>query len=214
MKDENNKLLRSFLKNAKIYSSFQKMLPRESKSDFASKELAFKAGSKVLDIGCGPADILQYLDPSIQYYGLDPNKNYIEHARNTFGDRGSFFCSGIEGFELDQHVGSFDYVMALGVLHHLNDSSASELIIFSNKMLKPEGQFLTVDPGRVHKQNPIARLLVNMDRGMHVRFPEAYVSLIKQAYKEVDFRITHDRMRVPYTHFLMRTQKIENDHSI
>ena len=39
--------------------------------------------SRVVDIGCGTADILNYL-PAVDYFGVDYNAHYIEHNRRRF----------------------------------------------------------------------------------------------------------------------------------
>src|SRR5215467_6911338 len=51
--------------------------------------------SRILDIGCGPGIILEYLPASVDYVGYDFNQNYIEHAKKTYPGRGQFFCSRV-----------------------------------------------------------------------------------------------------------------------
>lgn len=58
----------------------------------ADKYLRPEPGYSILDIGCGPGDILQYL-PSINYVGFDINRKCIEAARRRFGDKGTFFTN-------------------------------------------------------------------------------------------------------------------------
>jgi SAM-dependent methyltransferase len=49
-------------------------------------------GEKVLDIGCGPGDILENL-PAVDYLGFDINLKYVEAAQERFGRRGRFFAA-------------------------------------------------------------------------------------------------------------------------
>lgn len=204
---EKNSSIWSVLQNARVYASFQTLLPRQTKKQFAEEVLAFKDGEKVLDVGCGPAAILSNIDAGIDYYGLDPNPDYIRHARETHGDRATLFQTGIQEFDMPEQYGTFDHVIALGVLHHLDDESASQMVSFSAKMLKPGGRLLTVDPGRTSPQNPIARFLVNNDRGQHVRFPEDHEALFGEGLSSIDLSIRTDRMRIPYTHFIVTAYK-------
>lgn len=39
-----------------------------------------KAGMKILDVGCGPANVLSYL-PAVDYTGIDLNEKHIAYAR-------------------------------------------------------------------------------------------------------------------------------------
>src|SRR5207247_2577080 len=48
-----------------------------------------RSGDKVIDIGCGPARVLQSLD-DVEYLGLDIDPGYIAFARRTYGDKGTF----------------------------------------------------------------------------------------------------------------------------
>ena len=45
-------------------------------------------GDKILDIGCGPADVLNYL-PAVNYTGLDISPEYICSAKKRFGSQGA-----------------------------------------------------------------------------------------------------------------------------
>jgi SAM-dependent methyltransferase len=49
-------------------------------------------GEKVLDIGCGPGEILEYL-PAVDYVGFDINPKYVEAVQKRFGGRGRFFAA-------------------------------------------------------------------------------------------------------------------------
>ena len=46
-----------------------------------------KPGDKVIDIGCGSAEVLRYL-PDVDYIGIDINPDYIAFARRTYGSKG------------------------------------------------------------------------------------------------------------------------------
>lgn len=46
---------------------------------------------KILDVGCRTADILMYLPKDIVYYGFDLSREYINSAKNKYGNRGKFF---------------------------------------------------------------------------------------------------------------------------
>src|SRR6202040_1586443 len=56
---------------------------------YIDRALQPKAGMKVLDVGCGPANILSYLPP-VDYTGIDLNEKHVAYARQRYGDRGRF----------------------------------------------------------------------------------------------------------------------------
>jgi SAM-dependent methyltransferase len=52
--------------------------------------LAIKSGDRVLDIGCGTADVGQYLPASVDYYGFDFSGDYAAAARRRRDTRNCF----------------------------------------------------------------------------------------------------------------------------
>lgn len=159
-------------------------------------------GDKILDIGCGPGDILAHLPPDIDYVGFDMSRKYIDSAKEKFGNRGSFFCRKITRDAVADN-GSFDIVMANGVLHHLDDSDAIELFELARVMMKPSGRLVTIDGCYVKGQSLIARYLLSIDRGKHVRTGEEYVRLASSVFPHVAVNTYTDMLRIPYTHIIM-----------
>src|ERR1041385_2409866 len=49
------------------------------------------ANSSVLDIGCGTADVVSYLPPSVRYVGFDRNPSYIEKAKRRYSRQSAQF---------------------------------------------------------------------------------------------------------------------------
>ena len=54
--------------------------------------LTLRPGMRVIDIGCGPGHLLQYLPEGIDYNGFDIDETYIAYARRSFGHLGTFHC--------------------------------------------------------------------------------------------------------------------------
>ena len=77
-------------------------------------------GMRILDLGCGPAEILRFLPDDIDYVGYDISETYIHTAREKFKGRGEFHCRLLE-LEEAKSLEKFDLVMAIGVLHHMDD---------------------------------------------------------------------------------------------
>ena len=124
--------------------------------------------AKILDIGCGPGNILDYLPHNVEYVGYDSSPRYIDYAVKKYGPRGLFFCNDVGK---PPEFGKFDIVLATGVLHHLNDQEARALLETAAHHLNPGGYLVTLDNAYVEGQARVARWLISMDRGGHVRTP-------------------------------------------
>jgi SAM-dependent methyltransferase len=183
------------------YRLLGKLIGGNSRTTYVREYLRPRPGRRVLDLGCGPADILAFL-PEVDYLGVDLDPNYIEAAEKKYGDRGTFRCEPGETVA-DLEPGSFDLVMANGLLHHLTDDQAADLFRVARAALKPGGRFVTLDNCFVPGQSWIARRLIKMDRGQFVRTEAGYLRIARQVFPDVAVSIRHDLMRVPYTHIIM-----------
>jgi cyclopropane fatty-acyl-phospholipid synthase-like methyltransferase len=198
---------RRLLSRSGVYSRFRQLVSgRDTAGRLAREFLRIAPGERVLDIGCGPGDILATLPEGIDYFGFDNNPAYIEAARARFGNRGTFEVRSVSPEAMDE-IAAFDVVIAIGVVHHLTDQEARTLFAGAAKALKPDGRLVTFDGAFVKGQNPIARLLLKLDRGRHVRSPEAYVALAEPNFESVEPRIVHDLLAVPYTHIIMEARR-------
>ena len=161
------------------------------------------AGEKVLDIGCGPGDILNYL-PAVNYTGLDISPEYINAAEKRFGSKGRFCCGDVGLATIEGEHGTFDLVMAIGVVHHLDDAQAAKLFELARRALRPTGRLVTYDGCYVPQQSGIARWLLSKDRGKFVRPREEYLRLAAAHFSKVEPHLRNDLLRIPYTHLIMR----------
>jgi SAM-dependent methyltransferase len=202
--------LRSVLSVPSIYSLFGVLIGGiRCRRTFVDDHIRPIAGDRVLDIGCGPADIISYL-PQVEYVGFDASQEYINAARKKFGDRGKFYCEQVstevsnKPFYFDSY---FDTVLAIGILHHLNDDEALQLCQLARTALKPGGRLVTFDGCYVKNQSPCAKYLLAKDRGQFVRNQKGYVNIISQVFSNFVVHIHHDLLRIPYTHIILECTK-------
>jgi SAM-dependent methyltransferase len=193
--------LRSILSIPAAYRLYTKMVAGEFYKVYVRDYVRPQAGDRVLDIGCGPGDILDFLS-EVDYLGVDLSPKYIEAARVRFRNRGRFLCRPVEDLIVEEPA-SFDIVMANGVAHHLNDESALDLYRVAQAALKPTGRFVTVDGAFVDGQSPLARMILKRDRGKFIRSPQAYAALASRFFPEVKVVVRHDLLRFPFTHALL-----------
>ncbi|MFN3715816.1 MAG: class I SAM-dependent methyltransferase [Thiobacillus sp.] len=193
--------LRRVLSLPAVYSGFQYLMgARSGWQRLVDDYIKPFPGARVLDVGCGPADLLGYLG-EVEYWGYDISADYIAHARQKFGTLGQFTCGLLTPAEVAR-LPAFDRVVLSGVLHHLDDSAARELLALVRLALKPEAHLVTVDPCLVDGQNPVARFLIERDRGQNVRTEAGYTALVKPLFDHSIIEIRH-KAWIPYTHCYM-----------
>jgi SAM-dependent methyltransferase len=185
------------------YRLFQQMVGADhSRQVYLGNYAKPVAGEKILDIGCGPADILNYL-PAVNYTGLDLSPEYINSATAQFGDKGRFCCGDVGLATIDGEHGTFDLVMSIGVLHHLDNAQADKLLDLARRALRPGGRLVTYDGCYVPDQSRIARWMLSRDRGKFIRAPEEYQRLAAAHFSKVDASLRNDLLRIPYNHIIM-----------
>jgi ubiquinone/menaquinone biosynthesis C-methylase UbiE len=85
-------------------------------------ELGTAVGLRVLDVGCGDAEIGRELlnSGAVRYRGVDRSTRMVQAARRTLeGTTGEALLCDIE--DLDEPANSFDLVLSLMALHYVGD---------------------------------------------------------------------------------------------
>jgi SAM-dependent methyltransferase len=159
-----------------------------------------KPGCRLLDIGCGPGNIVPYFR-DVEYVGFDMSAEYIESARKHY-PQATFVCELISQYTLP-NLKYFDVVLALGILHHLDDGEAHQLFEIAYQALKPGGKLVSLDGVFTNDQSPVTRYLLNHDRGRFVRNLDGYVQIASRVFPHVKPTLRYDLLRIPYTHIIM-----------
>lgn len=190
-----------------IYTWFQNAIGSAGvRRYFVENYVNLQSGRKVLDIGCGPGNMIPFLPPT-EYFGLDENANYITKARKHFGTRGKFFCQRISD-PLPEEVSGVDVAIGFGVLHHLNDEECSRFFLLASQALKTGGRLVTLDGCFRVGQHPIARLMNHLDRGKFVRTTAQYVELASRTFSEVQCFDYCGKLRIPISHCVLACRKL------
>jgi SAM-dependent methyltransferase len=200
---QSKSILYKILSYPLFYDIFVKLIAKKGgRQKFVDNYLKPFPGMKIVDLGCGPGSIIEYLPEQVEYVGVDAEKNYIDSAINKYGEIGKFICEDILSFS-PKEVNYFDIAIAIGLLHHLNDEESKKLIEAANKVLKPGGCLVTIDNIYIKNQSFIARFLISKDRGKNVRTLDQYLRIGQTVFPKIEYQIIHDMLRVPYTHIIM-----------
>lgn len=158
----------------------------------------------VVDIGCGTAEVLDFLPEGIEYVGLDANPDYIEKARARHANRNArFHCEELSPrFTLGERRA--DAILAFGLIHHLDDALSADLFRVAKNLLGANGFLLTLDPLFKDGQSAIARYIISQDRGTAVRTEQAYKALAAREFSTVESHIDASPLYIPYTGIVMK----------
>jgi SAM-dependent methyltransferase len=195
-----NSGLRSILASPWVFRLFGQLLGSEAnKQWFIDHVLCLRDGQKLVDVGCGPADILDRL-PGVEYVGLDISDAYIEAARTRFAGReGVTFVSGcVDDWRLNPLTYEADIVLANGVLHHVDDDEAKKIFEFAYRAVKDDGRFVFYEPCYLMWQSGISTHFMSKDRGQNIRTEQQWKNLASSIFPLVSTNIVTGVNRLAY----------------
>jgi len=142
------------------------------------------ADGSVLDVACG---IGQFSDATQQgYLGIDLNRDYIERAISLHRAKHiEFRCMDVK--DLSANAGRANTVLLIGILHHLDEETARDLLA-AIKALAQE-QLIVMEVVQ-EQTNLFGRWIKNNDRGKYVRHQRELNRLVADAgFELADERI-------------------------
>ena len=185
-----------------VYETFQRVVGSSRvRRQLVDRYVDPRPGLRVLDIGCGPGDLIKYL-PGVAYTGTDLSEAYIDSARRRFGHLGRYFVGRVADLD-PAELGQFDVVIAKSLLHHIDEDEALHLFDAASSVLADGGRLVTLDAAYTPEMSRASRFVVSRDRGQSILTPEGYAALARRAFAEVDLTVHHNLLRVPYTHVFM-----------
>lgn len=199
--------IRKILSIPQIYILWQKIIgDYKLRKIYCDDFVKAKSGDRILDIGCGPANMVYYLPENIDYVGFDDSNEYIKTAKKKFSqDNYSFFCERVNfANNFDK---KFDIIMANAILHHLDNEEAEKLILFAKNNLKTGGRFITHDGCFIENQSKIKKWLLKKDRGQFVRTKENYFKLFSKYFNDIKVTIKEGLYNISYTIIIFECTK-------
>jgi len=196
-----------WLKVPFLYNAFQGAVVGSAlRRRFFEKHVRAKSGDKVIDIGCGPVRALQSL-PDVEYVGFDIDSNYIAFARRTYGNKGTFVIGDTRSLRGDPRFRDADIVMAISVLHHLDDKEAEDCISFAYDALKRGGRLISHEACWIPNQGAVSKCIMSLDRGRNIRTEQQYRQLAARIFGNVHTWVDTRPMRIPYVTIVLECEK-------
>ena len=191
------------LGTAVAYSGFLRLVQADRFfARVVDEHLRLRHGARLLDLGCGDGALSEHVG-DVEYTGIDHNRAYVDKAVRRHGAPGrTFVCADLAEFA-ETGSGTYDVVSLIGVLHHLDDGLASDVLATALRLLAPAGRIVTVDPVFHPDQRAVARVLMALDRGRFVRHPPHYLQLAGRTGARVSHSVHFDLNPFPYTHLIM-----------
>src|SRR5215831_904788 len=197
---QSNSGLRSVLAFPWLYRQFGMLVgSKANKEWFIKNVLRLRDGQKLVDVGCGPADILDRL-PGVEYVGLDISDAYIQAARIKFKGRGgaNFLSGSVKDWVLNPLTYEADIVLAYGVLHHVDDDEAKKILEFAYHVLKDNGRLIFYEPCYLIWQSRISTYFMSKDRGQNIRTEQQWKDLASGIFPLVSTNIVTGVNRLAY----------------
>ena len=165
-----------------------------------------RSGDKLIDIGCGSAQVLRYL-PDVEYLGIDINPEYIAFARRTYGSKATFLVGDTKSLRSEPRFKDADVVMAFGLLHHLNDEEAAHCLQFAYNSLKAKGRFICHEACWIPNQGALSKYIMSLDRGRSIRTEEQYRQLAGKIFNKLGAWVNTNPLRIPYVTIVLECEK-------
>jgi phospholipid N-methyltransferase len=196
-----------------IYNVIESLLgARNSTGKLIREHIKLKLNDKVLDFGSGTGSIFQELEvvQELNYTAIEPNSKYVNLMNKKYGDRNNFraFQGSVE--VLDDLQSEFDVVLIIAVLHHIEVEKWKSIISGLLDKLTVNGRIIVLDPIKHEHQNPLARMIINFDRGKSILFYEEYKEIIDSLKVNAKYHLRKDLLRVPYSHIITEISKNGN----
>ncbi len=172
---EINTGIRSVLKYGWIYRLSQSFFGEKKSKHFIIDNFFTRRtpNTVMLDMGCGAGNFAYFIPPGMRYIGFDPNKNYIDSAKRKFSSNSAltFLPGTANSLAVNDHIDdeSIDYAVIHGVLHHLSDDEILPMYRLAERVLKPGGRLISLEPVWYQGQSLLNSWVMSLDRGKNIK---------------------------------------------
>ena len=192
-------ILNAPLRLPRFYQLLQDLVgASRDRAVFVRSRVACRPGEKIVDIGCGTGSALEFL-PETNYFGFDPNPDYVRVAQTRYGNRAKFLCGDASSPQVWELARQADTVLSLGVLHHLTDTEIQKILNLARICLRPRGQFVFYEPCFSGSDRWLGRIFMRLDRGGNIKTDKAWRALVSEYFATINEDIRRPAYLFRYT---------------
>lgn len=183
--------LKAVLEHPRAFDVFRSVLNGGTNLGPIRKALGAVPGESVLDVGCGLGSYSQLVGEGCRYLGVDLSERYVQDAQQRYGTAHKRFeARDVVSYPFAE--ASFDKVMMVNVLHHLDESQCDALLPV---MARAAREFvLIVDPVPVPGRR-IQQFWLSLDRGGYIRTLDDQKALLSRHFEIESVEIFQTRSR-------------------
>jgi ubiquinone/menaquinone biosynthesis C-methylase UbiE len=127
----------------------------------------------VLDFGSGTGANCCICKPNC-YLGIEPDAKRVGLSKRLYPNH-SFML--FDEKRIPAQDNSIDYIFSIAVLHHLHDEQIKDYLLEFERVLKPDGKIITIEPCLCEHATFNNRFMNWYDDGKYIRNEEGYLSL-------------------------------------
>lgn len=179
-----------------FYRLIQRIILKRSFYDDFLKIIKNEKINHIVEIGCADSIILRDINKEIYYDGFDIEENFIQNSKKKYvnNKKYKFEKKSIHEIEFSKYDEKKTIILLIGVFHHVNDEYV-KIFLRNSKRFK----VYAIDAVRKHDQNFITKLLMDFDKGNHIRFEEHYKKLLT----EYEFILARNKyLNLKYDHLI------------
>ncbi len=143
--------------------------------------LALREGASVLDFGCGTGLFAPvFYKRGLRYFGYDIDDGLVRYGNRLYGAKGCVFSSSLGNLNNGQ---PFELILANCCFHHIDDTTASDIIKGLREHLDDKGLLIFIDILFPENDRSVLRAWFRrLERGAYIRSQKQYIGLVESAF--------------------------------